>query len=328
VPKEPRANDIVLFAKILLGEYRQGTPLHDIPQAVEDADAEDGDTFVVEVDAAGDSLSGLLVAFDAVQIAVDAAWVAVQYDNRIASREQWDEEFLRQLANGPNLSLEIVELSAGSFKGIFKARFPGPVSRAVVIAVAMLSGAAVPSIFPAEVEVIPTVNLGTAIIQTAVLVAGAVHDQGASRRQKAKRDAELQRQIAELDAELQRQIAGLDVELLLQRLIAERDVELRRLIAQRDAELQRLIHEPDAELQRQIAEREAELQRQIAQREAELQRQLQRQINELRTVLRDHVDRGKLPTVDAYAVHYEAKVRSIGIEITGRIQISFSRGAA
>ena len=345
VPTEQRAKDIVLFAKILLGEYHQRTPLHDIPQAVEDADAEDSDTFVVEVDAAGSSLSGLLAAFDAVQIAVDAAWVAVQYDNRIASREQWDDEFLRQLANGPNLSLEIVELSAGSFKGIFKARFPGPVSRAVVIAVAMLSGAAVPFIFPAEVEVIPTVNLGTAIIQTAVLVAGAVHDHGASRRQKAKRDAELQRQIverdtelrrliaerdaelqrqiAERDAELQRQITGAEPLLLLQMLIAQRDTELRRLIAQRDAELQRLIAQPDAELQRQIAEREAELQRQIAERVAELQRQ----IDELRTVLQDHVDRGKLPTVDNDAVR-EADVRSIVIDITGRIQFSFRRGAA
>lgn len=131
VPTEQRAEDIVLFAAILLGEYRQGTPLHDIPQAVEDAEAEDGTTFVVEVDAAGNSLSGLLATFGAVQLAVDAAWVAVQYD-RVASPEPLDYEFLQELANGPNLSLEIVELSAGTFKGFFKARFPGPVSRAVV----------------------------------------------------------------------------------------------------------------------------------------------------------------------------------------------------
>lgn len=240
VPTEQRADDIALFAAILLGEYRQGTPLHDIPQAVEDADAEDGTTFVVEVDAAGSSLSGLLATFGAVQLAVDAAWVAVQYDDRIASREDLDWEFLQELANGPNLSLEIVELSAGTFKGFFKARFPGPVSRAVVTAVAMLSGAAVSFIFPAAV--IPTVILGT-VIPSMVSLAGAAHDQRATKHQ------------------------------------------------------------------------------------AELIAQLQRQINELRTEAQDHQARGKLPTVDNDAVR-EADVRSIGIDITGRIQISFRRGAA
>ena len=239
VPTEQRAEDIVLFAAILLGEYRQGTPLHDIPQAVEDGDAEDGTTFVVEVDAAGSSLSGLLATFGAVQLAVDAAWVAVQYD-RVASPEPLDYEFLQELANGPNLSLEIVELSAGTFKGFFKARFPGPVSRAVVTAVAVLSGAAVSFIFPAAV--IPTVIL-SGVIPSMVSLAGAAHDQRATKRQ------------AELNAELQRQI------------------------------------------------------------------------NELRTEAQDHQARGKLPTVDNDAVR-EADVRSVGIDITGRIQISFRRGAA
>jgi hypothetical protein len=211
VPTEQRVQDIAALAATLLTEYHQGTPLHDVRQFIDDADVEDGTTFVVEVDAAGSSLSGLLATFGAVQLAVDAAWVAVQYDG-IAFHpggEALDYEFVRGLANGPELSLEIVELSAGTFKGKFKARFPGPVTRAAVTGVAWLSATALHIMFPPAV--LPTVILGG--VGPAMALASAIHDRRAKKQaeqEQAEKDRRAQEEQAEKDRRLDRMQCQLD----------------------------------------------------------------------------------------------------------------------
>jgi hypothetical protein len=117
-PVPARVEAVVTIAAVLLSEYQQGTPFHDLSQR--GGEVRDDTTFVVEVDAAGSSLRGLVATLDGVALAVDAAAVAVFYDREIpghAAQESLNYDLLRTLAYDPPVSLQIVELSGGSFGG-------------------------------------------------------------------------------------------------------------------------------------------------------------------------------------------------------------------
>ena len=150
MPTDQRVDEIVDLATILLSEYRQGTALHDLPQRDGDLEIRGDTTLVIEVNAGGNGLAGLVAALDAVQLAVDAAAVAVFYDREIPDRasQQLSYDFLRNLVREQNVSLEIVALAGGSFGVKFRAQFRNPVTRATAIAVAVVSTAALNIILP------------------------------------------------------------------------------------------------------------------------------------------------------------------------------------
>jgi len=248
VPTDQRVDEIVDLATILLSEYRQGTALHDLPQRDGDLEIRGDTTLVIEVDAAGNGLAGLVAALDAVQLAVDAAAVAVFYDREIPDHasQQLSYDFLRNLVREQNVSLEIVALAGGSFGVKFRAQFRNPVTRATAIAVAVVSTAAVNIIFPPLV--VPTLVVGG--VTSVVAVAGAIQDQRAEKRRRQREALERQRQ-SEKDAALRRAIEADERALEahegtledLQRELDERkrsDRELREKIEEMRAQFERL----------------------------------------------------------------------------------------
>lgn len=169
---ERRVGDIVDLASIVLAEYQPGMPLY---QAVEDSidpDVRELDadtTFLIEVEASGNDLRGLLATLDTIQLSVDAA-AAVFYAHEFRGHD-WpilNTDFLRNLAEGPNVTLEIVELADGSFKSTVKAVFKSRVTYATVSAVAIVSTAVVNILFPPLIA--PTLIAGSlALLQPAGL---------------------------------------------------------------------------------------------------------------------------------------------------------------
>lgn len=201
MPSAQHVNQVVDMAKLLLGEYRQGTPFHDL--ARREAEDYDDTTFVIEIDAAGSSLRGLIATLDGVALAVDAAAVAVQYDQEIQGRAEgdWNDDYLQKLASEPLVSLEIIELANGSFKIKLKSRIRSPITRASVVALATVTTVTLAIIFP-PLGVPALVVSGVASV---VEVGGAIQehrDKEADRRRQEEVNEGLRQTIAKQHREL------------------------------------------------------------------------------------------------------------------------------
>lgn len=279
MPTDQRVDEIVDLATILLSEYRQGTALHDLPQRDGDLEIRGDTTLVIEVDAAGNGLAGLVAALDAVQLAVDAAAVAVFYDREIPDHasQQLNYDFLRNLVREQNVSLEIVALAGGSFAVKFRAQFRNPVTRAAAIAVAVVSTAALNIIFPPLV--VPALVVGG--VTSVVGVAGAIQDRRAEKRRQQREALERQRQ-SEKEAALQRKI--------------EAD---QRALEAHERTLQDLQRELD-ELKQSDTERREKIE--------EMRAQLER--------LEERYDAREAPVVDLEAAR-QAQIRRIEVEVEG-----------
>jgi hypothetical protein len=222
VPTERRIDDVAELAAILLAEFRQGTPLHKAVQdgsSVEDATV-DRTTFRIDVVGEGRDLRGIIATLDTIQLAIDAAAVAVLYDRDIPEHTEVEllDYVLRSLASRPIVSLEILELRDGSFVCKVTAVFKEPLPRRITLSIATL-GAATLAI------ILPPVGLPLTIV-TAMSGAGefvgAIQDHRAAkeaatvRTEQEKVIAELQKQAKadrEREADLQRQIGRLDARL-------------------------------------------------------------------------------------------------------------------
>lgn len=107
--------------------YRPGTWMYRI---LEESEDEEFDELTIEISGQSSILGETLAALDAVQLAFSAAVAAVEYRIDYAGDFQergGDAEVdvvrdrLRALVADPSWELQILELQAGSFKGIFKA---------------------------------------------------------------------------------------------------------------------------------------------------------------------------------------------------------------
>jgi hypothetical protein len=194
VKSTQRVNEVVAIAKLLLSEYRQGTPFHDLPQR--DAEGYDDTTFVIEIDASGDTLRGLVATLDGVALAVDAAAVAVQYDQEIPghAEREWNDDYLQRLASEPLVSLEIIELVNGSFKIRLKSLIRNPITRASVIALATVATVSLAIIFP-PVGVPALVVTGIASVAEVGGVIQEQRDKEADRRRQDEVDKALRQRI-------------------------------------------------------------------------------------------------------------------------------------
>lgn len=196
MPTPRVVDEIADLAQILLSEYRTGTPLHDLSQQQESDDQpDDGTTFVVEVAAAGNQLSGLVATLDAIELAVEAATVAVLYDGVFPDRtsDELDGDLLRRIASEPVVSLQIIYLANGSFRGAFRAVFGNAVPRNSIAAVATLSGIALHVMFPPLL--VPTAILGG--VGPVIGVVGALYDRRAKQQAQIKSEA-MERELARL----------------------------------------------------------------------------------------------------------------------------------
>jgi hypothetical protein len=152
--------EITELAYVLLNEYHQGTPLHDLFREDERPGDTDGAVLTIHVHAVGRDLSGLVASFDAIQLAFDAAAVAFAYDKAFPdqSPETLDYEVLQRFAFSPIGSLQIYDLYSGSFGGKFKAIFRDPMTRTGVSAVGGLTVIALHLICP--LMIVPTAIIG------------------------------------------------------------------------------------------------------------------------------------------------------------------------
>jgi hypothetical protein len=207
-----RAGEIAELASVLLVEYQPGQPLHDLfREDVERGDS-DGATFTIHVRAVGRELSGLVASFDAIQLAFDAAAVAFAFDREFGDQPRDNLEFgvLESFAFAPIGSLEIYELSDGSFFGKFVAVFRDPITRSGVSAVGGLTVIALHIICPALI--VPTAIIGG--VSSVTPVASAVLDRHLKKKEDAareqagaearKRDADAARAKDEAAAERER----------------------------------------------------------------------------------------------------------------------------
>ncbi|HET9732109.1 MAG TPA: hypothetical protein VFP54_05485 [Acidimicrobiales bacterium] len=187
MPIERRIGDVVDLASIVLAEYQPGMPLYEAIEGSVDADVRElgaDATFIIEVEAGGKDLRGLLAALDTIQLAVDAASAAVFYANEFRGHD-WpnlNSDFLRTLAGQPNVTLEIVELADGSFKSTVKAVFRSRVTYATVSAVAIVSTAVINILFPPLIA--PTLIVGSVVATGGI--GGAIFADRAEKAQKAE----------------------------------------------------------------------------------------------------------------------------------------------
>ncbi len=204
VVTEFRTLDIAELASILLSEYYEGSPLRravDLSAALQgqrDLDAGEP-AFVVDVQAGGSSLRGLVATLDAVQLAVDAATAAVFYDRELSNHitQDIDYRFLRDTVNDAYVTLEIVELANGSFKTRVKAFFKSPVTYATAVAVAVVATAAINILFPPLI--VPSLVVGG--IVAAGGIPAAIHAQ--RERKKSRQEiGDLKGAVSELKGEV------------------------------------------------------------------------------------------------------------------------------
>ena len=203
MPSERRVNDVVQLSAILLSEYGDGRALYEMANRTSRptrSGVDEDPIFIIELEAGGHDLDGLLATFEAVQMAVDAAAVAVLYDQEMPGHlgQDLNYDFLTKLANERTVSLEILELYAGTFGGKFKAIFKNPVSRATTTAIATVSLTALHIIFPPIV--IPTLVFAAG--GGLVNIGAAIQDK---RAEDAKRINENDRRRQEEAAEAQRE---------------------------------------------------------------------------------------------------------------------------
>jgi len=181
VATERQVDDVVSFASILLGEYQAGSALHEVvDQALAEAGADypfEG-TFTVDVEAEGRDLAGLLAVFGGVKLAFEAAAVAAMYDGELPDHtpDSLDYGFLRKLAVEQHLTLEIIELSSGSFRGKLRAIFTSPVTYAIIAGAAAIATAAIAVAFPAVAIPGLIITIGASLLG----VAGAILTQRAA----------------------------------------------------------------------------------------------------------------------------------------------------
>lgn len=171
----------------VLAEYQPGMPLY---EAVEDSvnpdvgELDADTTFIIQVGARGNDLRGLLATLDTIQLAVDAASTAVFYANEFRGHD-WpslNSDFLRNLAETPNVTLEIVELADGSFKSTVRAVFKSRVTYATVSAVAIVSTAVINILFPPLIA--PTLIVGSVVATGGI--GGAIFADRAVKARKAE----------------------------------------------------------------------------------------------------------------------------------------------
>ncbi|WP_260972888.1 hypothetical protein [Mycolicibacterium llatzerense] len=245
-----RATEVAQLAYVLLTEYHRGTALWRALQ-LDETDQESGDTglpvFTIWANAAGTDVAGLVASLDAIQLAFDAACVAVAFDQAYPDRDRYGErpslDVLRDFAFSPIGSLQIYDLYSGSWRSKAAAVFRSGVTRAVVGAVAPLTAVALHIACPALV--IPTgITIAVKGAAAAFTVASAIAEsRHKTKEERAKADQAERDRIAREEAELARQQAEQERWAAADRAAARQDEQ----IAQLQEEIQRMRAEREAQ---------------------------------------------------------------------------------
>jgi len=231
---------------VLLTEYHRGTALWRALQ-LDETDQDSGDTglpvFTIWANAAGTDVAGLVASLDAIQLAFDAACVAVAFDQAYPDRDRYGErpslDVLRDFAFSPIGSLQIYDLYSGSWRSKAAAVFRSGVTRAVVGAVAPLTAVALHIACPALV--IPTgITIAVKGAAAAFTVASAIAEsrhkdkEERAKAEQAEKDQAARDKAAEDDRErwaaADRAAARQDEQ------IAQLQEEIQRMRAEREAQ--------------------------------------------------------------------------------------------
>ena len=214
MPTDEYIGKVVDLADATLDAYRPERLLYQALQPLDDEDPPEDGTFYAFVAGESNDLRGVTATFDAIRLAFDAAVVVVSYAETQPGSDDGEmrRDFLRRLAAEPTWTLEIESLSAGSFKGVFKAVFVKKRGRSSLIAIAGIAGAILTA-------VVPPVGVVTLVVVTGVECANLLVDNVLEARlEKRIKSAELAEdrnveaelgRLKEENADLHNKLAGL-----------------------------------------------------------------------------------------------------------------------
>jgi hypothetical protein len=180
MPTEAYLDSVVALADKVLDVYQPDQRLYYALQ-LDDDELPQGGTFHLTIEGGSNDLRGFTAVLDAAQLAFDAAAVAVRYvaeppDN--AGNER-NTTYLRNLASAPEWTLEIEELSTGSFLVKVKSVFTTKRGRQNILAVAGIA-AAITTVF------VPPVGGAAMLVITGLGGAEALVDNAVEARQENK----------------------------------------------------------------------------------------------------------------------------------------------
>jgi hypothetical protein len=137
VATDQQVNRIVGLAGVALNAYRPDRRLYDALNPALDGQPEGGE-FFVQIDGTSQDLRHVTAVLETVQLAFDAAAVAVLYAAEVpdyATREP-DIELLQRLAREPTWALEIEQFNTGNYRVSLRGLFGTAKGRNKVLAVA------------------------------------------------------------------------------------------------------------------------------------------------------------------------------------------------
>jgi hypothetical protein len=149
VPTDEQVDQIVELAGVVLDAYRPGKRLYDALNPALDGEPE-GELLLVEIEGTSRNLRYVTAALSTVQLAFDAAAVAVLYRAEVPDQtvQEPDIELLQSLARRPMWTLEIEEFGTGSFRVKLRGLFSTRQGRTKLLAVAGVAAAILVPIVP------------------------------------------------------------------------------------------------------------------------------------------------------------------------------------
>ncbi len=209
MPTRQAAVDTVNIATILLSQYHEGTALYELlGSSDQEGLIPDSLEFTVDLSGEDNQLSSLIASLNAVQLAFNAAAVAVIYDRDWIRDDQYiDSGVLRNLAYEDFISFEIVELANGSFRAKLKAVFTNPLTWIALTGIVGLGAVALTTMF--ALPVVPAI-----LINAPAMLVLPIIGQIISSRKSDQEDIEGADNRAKVGAEIEQirpQVGGLEV---------------------------------------------------------------------------------------------------------------------
>lgn len=149
MPTDEQVNQIADLAAVVLNTYRPGTSLYDALNPSLDGEPE-GEALLLEIEGTTQNLRHVTAALSTVQLAFDAAAVAVLYRAEAPNdtTQGHDTKLLQSLARTPTWTLEIEEFDTGSFRVKLRGLFTTKQGRNKILAVAGIAAAILVPIVP------------------------------------------------------------------------------------------------------------------------------------------------------------------------------------
>jgi len=200
-PSRAEVRDVLRLAEALLSLCRR-----DVPAYARAADLGTATAVEIAFSSPASSARAAVAVLETVQLAVDAAAVAVEYiEETEYSGGEVDRAVMESLANTPLFELEIVELANGSIRGVFRLLKTrdgrGRVLNVALIASVVLSGL---------ITAIPSLVVGVLIAANELTPDERDARIGALETQLSGVREELSDQLA-ANGELERRIEGLEL---------------------------------------------------------------------------------------------------------------------